>query len=784
MSSRPLVSISYRTKSSPRFRWVACQIDHLCELPNDKARSKALDKLPRGLPETYERILSRILDSHEEIQDLVSRTFQWLAGANYPYLSGAALLEALALKPGDTHLDTDAMTSEEEILRWCSSLIRKRATGDGIEFAHFTVKEYLLSIDPTKSPKFAAFKICSEESNLYIGKICLTYLNLDKFGSSPPPNWRSDTEPIVSTGSSQTSDNDEDTDSSKSASEDEVEKHVTDVSTTAVDVFEEWFERHPLLNYAAPNWHVHLKSHFRDSMVVELAHKLLHPLKSNWFLCWVYSYLWVEVWEGLSSREFSADDMSRLMFPDATTLHWAASLSLDEVCSWLIRQGSDVNFVSSLGSPLDCALLGSETMWRDETFDYDRGDRPCKEIDYPKAKIVLDLITAGARVDKRTDPDLPGSPLKIALVMEPNNSIIMSHILDYGAPIDVEALKCLEEYLERLEAAGNMDLPMLSDFPETFQVFFSRASCHTFWGETKDLFLALSNRIHPTALRPVGQQKQTLAPQFTEDIDILEERFLTASEHGIFSDVSMLMSTLRRTESLEVERVLTRGLSFAASNNHERVMQMLLDNKVNPNHLDHAGNTALHTVLDTTVTNIDIRLRSIRSILEHGADVSKRNKKGELPLHLAAKSKDKRLLQEVYEMVNLEGAETSLAASKPSLLQYAVAYGCDENVSFLMELCPNLKWDDRGTSHGSSLMSLAAVRETSFAVRLFLERGMPSDLLDMNGSSVLYYATDFSGQNLEPLKTLLDSGVRDNSARPDGRRAIHAAASSSSRRAI
>lgn len=59
-----------------RFRWVACQIDHLCELPNDGARSKALDQLPRGLPETYDRILGRVLDRHEEIHRLVSMTLQ------------------------------------------------------------------------------------------------------------------------------------------------------------------------------------------------------------------------------------------------------------------------------------------------------------------------------------------------------------------------------------------------------------------------------------------------------------------------------------------------------------------------------------------------------------------------------------------------------------------------------------------------------------------------------------------------------------------------------------
>jgi hypothetical protein len=158
--------------TSNRFRWVACQIDHLCELPIDKARSKALDQLPRGLLETYERILGRVLESHKEIHDLVSRTLQWLVCAHWP-LGRSELLEALSITPGDTHLDPDSMTTEDDILGWCSSLVPRRVTGDGIELAHFTIKEYLVSIDSDKDTKFAAFKVDSKKSDKLLGQYAL-----------------------------------------------------------------------------------------------------------------------------------------------------------------------------------------------------------------------------------------------------------------------------------------------------------------------------------------------------------------------------------------------------------------------------------------------------------------------------------------------------------------------------------------------------------------------------------------------------------------------------------
>ena len=45
---------------SLKFRWVACQIEFLCELPNDAARRTALQSLPPDLHSTYSRILDRV----------------------------------------------------------------------------------------------------------------------------------------------------------------------------------------------------------------------------------------------------------------------------------------------------------------------------------------------------------------------------------------------------------------------------------------------------------------------------------------------------------------------------------------------------------------------------------------------------------------------------------------------------------------------------------------------------------------------------------------------------
>jgi hypothetical protein len=52
-----------------RFRGVACQIDFLYTLANDRERREALEKLPPTLPETYERILQRANSGGEHKDD-------------------------------------------------------------------------------------------------------------------------------------------------------------------------------------------------------------------------------------------------------------------------------------------------------------------------------------------------------------------------------------------------------------------------------------------------------------------------------------------------------------------------------------------------------------------------------------------------------------------------------------------------------------------------------------------------------------------------------------------
>lgn len=172
-------------KAGGMFRWVACQMDYLCELPSDADRRRALTSLPPDLNTTYERILRRINQKNERQQLLVQRTLHWLidSDCHAPAPAIDELCVAVAINDGDVDLDPEAQPDEEEILRCCSSLIRQSASGDRLELAHFTVEEYLTSIDVKTAPDLSRYKCVARNQDLYKAKTCLIYLNTLAFGT-------------------------------------------------------------------------------------------------------------------------------------------------------------------------------------------------------------------------------------------------------------------------------------------------------------------------------------------------------------------------------------------------------------------------------------------------------------------------------------------------------------------------------------------------------------------------------------------------------------------------
>jgi hypothetical protein len=163
----------------------------------------------------------------------------------------------------------------------------------GLELAHFTVKEYLLTIDSTKTPQFMPF-LLNPKNNLDLGIVCLTYLNSNSLAEIQP-----------------------------------TELEISDV-----------VEKHPFLPYAVPGWDYHALESMQDGTVSRLTHAL-----SNLDVCKQFQLYrlvrYLRSWDSLlQTADLDDDELGMVIncsrFQDTTPLHWAAYLGLESLCAWLI----------------------------------------------------------------------------------------------------------------------------------------------------------------------------------------------------------------------------------------------------------------------------------------------------------------------------------------------------------------------------------------------------------------------------------------------------------------
>ena len=324
-------------------------MDHLCLLPNDAARRRALTMLPPTLHATYERILSRVNNSNKEVQKLVQRSLRWLV-CSKKQLCSSALCEAISIDTRNPTLDRTAIPDEDEILRWCSSLVRKSASGESLELAHFTVKEFLTTGIDTLDSEYGVYHFGTEIDNAQLAETCLTYLCFEDFGSgSRDSNYFN---------------------------------------------YNRW-AKFAFRQYAVEYWADHARNNLKKPEIMSLTQQLLHPSKPLIFVSWTQDFIWTYYGYDLNTCDY----VSLLPGADLATaspLHFAAMLALPESCEWLLQKGCSVDQSSIFGTPLECALLGEDAVI---------GDMPDHTVllDVSRRSTVTLIIDRGADLQKTCD---------------------------------------------------------------------------------------------------------------------------------------------------------------------------------------------------------------------------------------------------------------------------------------------------------------------------------------------------------------------------------------------
>ncbi|KAF5591047.1 hypothetical protein FPANT_5780 [Fusarium pseudoanthophilum] len=322
------------------FRWVACQIDHICNLPNNKARKRALTELPPTLNETYDRVLQRVMQCPPETQTCVRRALQWTALGS-PKMNIASLCEAVSFQQGMDAFEADDIIEPEVISRNCGCLLRKSLDGNYFEFAHFTVLEYL------ERTEVGDFRYSEEDAYRSFAQTSISYLLLPHFDRVP----------------------------------------------TIIDTVEEAYakernQKHPFYKFAVYTplgiqrsttcYPIHLRV-MEEETVLELLKRLFDIHKTGNFRAWAHAVL--------SGGQNELSTMHQL---SNGPLHFAVILLSPNLCQFLIDNGVDVNVVRDDATPLAMTIAALE----DEGFLQEKMEDP--HVMEQMARTIKVLLDNGA----------------------------------------------------------------------------------------------------------------------------------------------------------------------------------------------------------------------------------------------------------------------------------------------------------------------------------------------------------------------------------------------------
>ena len=290
-----------------------CQIDYLASLPTDGQRQKALAKLPKTLSMTYERILKTMLrdDTADECLELARKTLHWIAISDPP-LTIPQLCAAVSVQDSCRSPGAQDVVDESNIARVCSSLIRKTRDGRRFEFAHFTVREYLVSIPPGSDLAPLRLDLASASKSLAMAQ--LRYLLSQRRDPRIPDN----------------------------------RLRLEETSRMNMESFH---------TYASAHWVYYAKDHMSCADVLSLAGKLYHAAKSPQFQLYAAAVVGYVLGIRLKEPTTKPVDVSDSSF---TPLHLAAILGIPSLCRLLVEEGqADADgFSRAVGLPLNAALVG------------------------------------------------------------------------------------------------------------------------------------------------------------------------------------------------------------------------------------------------------------------------------------------------------------------------------------------------------------------------------------------------------------------------------------------
>lgn len=161
-----------------RFRWVALQIDAICDANLVYSASSVewrLKRLPKTLEDTYTEILENISLYDPDQKQVAVNALKWLMCAQ-SQLTVQELLAALSTTPnGPTRV-----YAKDDILQMCRSLVVVDEQRDTFRLSHLSVKEYLEALGTGSCKIVEGFNFEVIEMNATAALTCLFSLSRER----------------------------------------------------------------------------------------------------------------------------------------------------------------------------------------------------------------------------------------------------------------------------------------------------------------------------------------------------------------------------------------------------------------------------------------------------------------------------------------------------------------------------------------------------------------------------------------------------------------------------
>ncbi|CDM32148.1 hypothetical protein DTO013E5_3635 [Penicillium roqueforti] len=168
------ISTALREGSNGMFLWTRLFIEDLCAQSCDNDIINALNNLPRGLLEIFDRRISRIYD--RQTNNNAIKVLQYCGVFKKP-LTVMEYREALSLSPGQESIEHGKFPSDmNHVFSDCCGLVYIDEEEDTVHYVHQSVKQYLFT---TNSAHLREFDV--EKLDRHLGFLCMTYLDFSDF---------------------------------------------------------------------------------------------------------------------------------------------------------------------------------------------------------------------------------------------------------------------------------------------------------------------------------------------------------------------------------------------------------------------------------------------------------------------------------------------------------------------------------------------------------------------------------------------------------------------------